>query len=100
MGRFTAWMKKWWWTLLLALAGLSAMLFFVFRKPKQNTAPAESFSTKARSKIVDAETEAKIERLKAESDSGAKKAKLDEIKKIDDGTKRRVELAKYLDGLL
>ena len=72
----------------------------IFRKRKPNAVPAESFSTKARGKIVEAETDAKIERLKADAETEIQTAKLEEIAKIDDGVTRRVRLAEYMDGNL
>lgn len=97
MKRLSAWLRKWWWTLVLGLAGVLGVLIYAFARTRKNKPQAESFSTKARAKIVEAETDAKIERLKADAESEAQKARLEEITKIDDGVMRRVRLAEYLD---
>ncbi len=99
MSRFAAWIKKWWWMLLLGLAVTGTLLWLIFRKgkPSQQT---ESFSTKARRKVVEAETDAKIAKLKTEAESGVKRERLRQIEKIKDDEDRRTKLAAYLDDLL
>jgi len=100
MTRLSAWLKKWWWTLAVGLAAIVGVLIYIFARTSKQQPPGESFSTKARAKIVEAETDAKIERLKADADSEVQQAKLEEISKIEDGVTRRVRLAQYLDGNL
>jgi len=96
----TAWLKKWWWTLLLGVAALGALLWLIFRKKKPESQQAESFSTKARRKVVEAETDAKIAKLKTEAETEVKREALRQIEKIKDDEDRRTKLAAYLDDLL
>lgn len=97
-----AWLKKWWWVLLLALSTVVAGIIAVwalFRKEKQPP-PLQTFSAQAREKIVEAETDLKISRLKADADKKEQEAKLEAIEKIDDGAERRRRLADYLNDNL
>lgn len=96
-----AWIKKWWWTILIAGAAvLSVVLWLIFRGKKKPVENNVSFSTKAKEEISKAEVDALISKEKAKSKSETDMGKLKEIEKIEDGVKRRVELANYLDGLL
>ena len=85
--------------MVLGLGSVAAVIITIgvlFRKKKQPP-PMQSFSNKAREKIVEAETDAKIAHLKADAEKKAEQAKLDEIGKIEDGRERRRRLADYLD---
>lgn len=101
MARVWAWLKKWWWTLLLgavAVAGVVIAIVLSSRKP--TPAAVETFSSKAREKIVEAETDAQIAKLKAQVETKEQEAKLTEIAKIEDGGERRRRLADFLDEVL
>ena len=101
MGKLKAWLKKWWWMLLLGLAAIGCALFFLFRKKKTvDVAPTESFSSKARKKIVEAETDAIIARVKAEVESEKRLEELNKITEMDGGVERRKRLADFLDDNL
>ena len=97
-----AWLKKWWWTIALAIAGILAVLAWaIFRKPKKQTGEAQpSFSAKARTKIVEAETDLAIQKYKAEAQSEADKKELERIESVKDADERRGQLASYLENLL
>lgn len=97
MGRFKAWLKKYWWLLLLGLVTAGVTLWLIFRPRKNNTVPAATFSTKAREKIVEAQTEAKIEKLKIKAKADEKRRELEVIEKVEDGVERRKMLADFLD---
>ncbi len=94
-----AWLKKWWWMILLGLGLAVGALLFIFRKKEKRTVES-SFTSRAREKIVEAETDASIQRAKAEAKSEAARKRLDEIDKIEDGEERRRELASYLNKIL
>ena len=100
MARVKAWLKRWWWILLLGAVVLGAGLWLVFRKRKSTPQEHISFSTKARAKIVEAETETKIAKLKSETETAVKLEKLNQIEAIEDDEDRRDKLADYLDDLL
>lgn len=97
MGRFKAWLKKYWWLVLLGLLTAGVTLWLIFRPRKGNTVPAVTFSNKVREKIIDAQTEAKIEKLKIKAKVDEKRRELEVIKKVDDGLERRKILADFLD---
>lgn len=59
-----------------------------------------SFQESAHNKIVIAETEARIEAEIAQSKSEEQRAKLEEIKKVEDPSERRRALASWLDNNL
>jgi len=67
----------------------------LFRK-QQSPPPMQTFSSKARQKIVEAETDMQIGHLKAEATKKEQQAKLGEIEKIVDGQERRRRLAEYM----
>lgn len=95
-----AWLKKWWWTLVLGLAIMGTGLFFIFRRKKGEPPGESSFISHARNKIREAETDALIAKAKAKAKSEIDHEKLDVIDEIKDDDLRRRKLAEHLDGLL
>jgi ABC-type bacteriocin/lantibiotic exporter with double-glycine peptidase domain len=93
-----AWLRKWWWTVVLAIGAIAAAIitiFVFFRRDKP--VPMQNFGAKAREQIVAAETDMKIAQLKADAVKKEQETQLNEISKIEDGKERRRRLADYLD---
>lgn len=91
-----AWLKKWWWTIVLGVAVVGLFLWLIFRKDKK-TAAHSNLVQKAKSKIVEAETDALIEKTKAKVHQEEELKKLEEISRMEGGVERRKELADFLD---
>lgn len=91
------WLKKWWWVLLLGVGLAATALYLLFRKPKQGPVTESSFVSKAREKIKEAETDARLARAKSDARSEEEKRRLKSIEEIKDGRERREKLARYLD---
>lgn len=95
-----AWLKKWWWAILLGCAiVLSGLMWLIFRRRKV-FGNSISFSAKARAEIATAEVDAIVAKEKAKTKSSHAMYKLREIEGMSDSVKRRVALASYLDGML
>jgi len=100
MALFKAWLKKWWWTLLLALATIGGFILYLVLRKRPESAPSETYSNLARQKIMEAETDAAIARAKVDAKGDEARARLDEIGKVEDDFTRRKRLADYLDEVL
>lgn len=95
-----AWLSKWWWTVVLAIAGvLAALAWLIFQKPAP-TMVKPTFSSKARAKIVEAETDLALQKYKARARSEAERTVLEKIEVVKDADERRGQLASYLEDLL
>lgn len=93
------WFKKWGWTLFLGIILVGGgIAFFLLRKKGD---PAKSnLAKEVREEIVNAETNAIIEKIKVEAEA---KNKLDELKKIENmenGVSKRKELADFINDVL
>lgn len=91
-------LKKWWWAILLALLGGVALAARVFFGKRDDTAATiKVISSEVQVKVTNADTEALIEKAKADTDSQEQKQKLTEIQQIQDGVERRKKLAALLN---
>ncbi len=93
------WFKKWGWTLFLGLILIGGgIAFFLLRK---NGDPAKSnLAKKTREKIVNAETDALIEKNKVIARAKNKLDKLDKIEEMEDGVSKRKALADFINDVL
>ncbi len=97
MSLLWAWIKKYWWIVVLAIVAFAVTVWLIFRPKKNGEVPAVSFSTKAREEISKAETEATIEKLKITAKADEKRKELETIKNIKDDITRLKMLADFID---
>ena len=97
MGQTKSWLKKYWWILILGIISLGVVIWLIVRPRKGDPLPLVSFSNKAREQIVEAQTDAAIEKLKIEAMAEEKRRALDLIAKMQGGIERRKALADFLD---
>ena len=93
------WFKKWGWTLFLGIILIGGgIAFFLLRKKGD---PAKSNLAKsAREEIVNAETDAIIDKTRAKARAKGKLDELEKIESMEDGVNKRKVLADFINGAL
>jgi hypothetical protein len=112
MKKIRAWLKTWWWVLLLiglgCLVALGVIFGFFFGKPSKRGESAMPIkydgwlprvADKTREKVEEAETKALESRVEATVKAEEQVKQLEEIKKVPEGRERRRRLAAMLKNL-
>ena len=88
------WLKKWWWTILLFVAGVVATVLVWIGARKK----AKRVEIRVQEHVAKAAVEVAKKTAVANAEADAKAKEVDTIMKEDDGKARREKLAKWLDA--